>query len=481
MESMKTHSPYPERSEQLISLEKGKLPPQAVDLEEVVLGAMLIDKRGVDEAIAILKPNFFYKEAHQHIFTAIDQLYENQNPVDIMTVSAELKKMGKLDAAGGEFNLVQLTQAVASSAHIEFHSRIVMQKFMQREVIKISNLMIEDAYDETTDVFDLVDNAYDHLNKISEVQASSNESIPSDLMGEVIQKGKDIFSGKVKPGIETPIKRLTNKAGGWRDGELIIMAARPGMGKTSFALLSAYLPAKAGIPTAFFSLEMAKKPLVARLISMEARVNSNKFNTHGLDDHDLERIEKVKAEIQKAKLYIDDTAELTIKTLRIKVKRLIQKYGVEMVVIDYLQLMEGNEKNREQEISKISRGLKLLTQEMQIPIIALSQLSRGVETRGGSKRPLLSDLRESGAIEQDADMVMFFYRPEYYRIKEWDDYGQGPTVGEAEYIVAKNRNGGLVRNRMKFEAEFTKFSDMEEEDEQAPIEFPEEDNDDLPF
>lgn len=472
---------YPTSS--IISLEKGKIPPQAIDMEEAVIGGMLTDRRGLDEVMAIMKAENFYKESHQHIFKAIESLFDRQEPVDLLTVSSELKKMQKLAAIGGEFHLIQLTQKIGSSAHIEFHARIIIQHYVKRELIRMSNIMIEDSYDESADIFDLLDKAYEHLNNVSQIQVGSIEELPSQLFEDVIQKGKDIYSGAIKPGIETPITRLTNKAGGWREGELIIFAARPGMGKTAFALKCAYEPAKMGIPTAFFSMETAKRPLVARLISMESEVDGNKFNTSGLDDLDLEKIEKASAEVMKAKLYIDDSSMVTIKDLRIKIKRMIQEHGIKMVVIDYLQLMSGNEKNREQEISKISRGLKLLAMEMGIPIIALSQLSRSVETRGGSKRPLLSDLRESGAIEQDADMVVFIYRPEYYSLKEWDDYGEVPCVGEAEYIVAKNRNGGLVRNRMKFTAKYTKFSDLEDEQstQQSLDMDSQDDNDDIPF
>lgn len=473
---------YETRSSQIISLEKGKIPPQAIDMEEVVLGAMMIDQRGLDEAIEILESRYFYKESHQHIFEAIDNLVESKNPVDLLTVSDQLKRNAKLEAVGGEFYLIQLTQKVGSSAHIEFHSRIIMQKHIQRSLIKSSNEIIEEAYDETIDVFDLLDRAYDELNAATNLEITAKEVTPGDLINDVVKRGRDIKEGNIEPGIFTPIKNLTAKAGGWRDGELIILAARPGMGKTSFALLCAYLPSKTGIPTAFFSLEMSKMALVARLISMESEVDGNKFNAHGLSVADAERITKVSKEINKAELFIDDSENSTIKQLRIKAKRMVREHGIRLIVIDYLQLMSGDEKNREQEISKISRGLKKLAMELALPIIALSQLSRAVETRGGSKRPMLSDLRESGAIEQDADMVGFIYRPEYYMLDEWDDYGNIPCQGEAEYIIAKNRNGGLVRNRMKFQAKYTKFSDIEVKDEnELPFDAPEGDNDDLPF
>ena len=463
----------------IISLEKGKLPPQAVDVEEIVLGALMIDERSIEDVVERLKPEHFYKDENQKIYSAIFTLIKEEKPVDLLTVSAQLKKDKNLNAVGGEFRLIQLTQKVSSSAHTEYHSHIIIQKSIQRQMIKHSNDLIEEAYGET-DVFDLLEKGYDVLNKISSMKVTSKEETPKDLLKTVIQKGVDIKSGKVKPGIATPIKNFTKKTGGWRDGELIIIAARPGMGKTAFALLCAYEPAKQGIPTAFFSLEIKKEGLVARIASMEAEVDGNKFNAWGLDPEDLEKIKAASETINSAQIHIDDSDNGTIHELRLKLKRMIKEHGIRLAVIDYLQLMSGTGNNREQEISQISRGLKKLAMELSIPIIALSQLSRAVETRGGSKRPMLSDLRESGAIEQDADMVSFLYRPEYYRLSEWDDYDGISCIGEAEYIVAKNRNGGLVRNRMKFDAKYTKFSDIIESENEA-FDFTEENKDDIPF
>lgn len=467
------------KQDKIISLSKGKIPPQAVDLEEAVLGAMMIDTKGVDEVIDMLSYDNFYKQQHKHIFEAINMLVEKREPVDLLTVSSQLKKNATLELAGGEFYLVQLTQKVSSSANIVFHSRIILQHFIKRELIKNSNSIIDDAYDETVDVFDLLDNAYEHLNGVTNFQVSSNEQKPCELISEVIQRGKDIYNGKIKAGIFTPISNLTNKSGGWRNTELIIIAARPGMGKTSFGLSCAYEPSKRGIPTAFFSLEMKKGALVSRLASMEAEIDGNKFNSIGLSEDDVKRIESIMKEIDSSELYIDDTSNATIKYVRIKIKRMIREHGIKFVVIDYLQLMDGEGKNREQQIANISRGLKNIAMEMNIPVMALSQLSRAVESRGGSKRPMLSDLRESGAIEQDADVVGFIYRPEYYMLSNWDDYNGVSCIDEAEYIIAKNRNGGLVRNRMKFKAEYTKFSDIEIKDtKQMAID---ENDDDLPF
>lgn len=439
----------------------GRVPPQAIDLEEAVLGALLIDKRGFDEIGDILIPEMFYKDQHVKIYRGILNLYSETSSVDLMTITRQLEKEGTLDEIGGVHYLIGLTQKVASSAHIERHARIIVQKYIQRRLIENSTNTIESAYDNENDVLELLDNAYSNLNEIADASIKTGDVHFSDLIDTQIERGVKIYNGEIKAGLSTPIKNLNVKTGGWRDTELIILAARPGMGKTAFALACGLHTAKQDIPVAIFSLEMSKEKLTDRIISMEAEVDGNKFNIDGLNKFDVERIERYKPILKKIPLYIDDNANLSITQFQVKAKRLKHKFGVGLIIVDYLQLMVGKGNNREQEISKISRGLKMTAKELNIPIIALSQLSRSVESRGGSKRPLLSDLRESGAIEQDADMVQFLYRPEYYGITEWeDDYDRESTDGECEYIVAKNRNGGLTRNRMKFEGRYTKFSDL---------------------
>lgn len=455
-------------------LEKGKLPPQALELEDAVLGALMIDKKSIIE-IDFLDYSMFYKESNKLIFKAITDLYVESNNIDILTVGNQLRKDGNLDLIGGDWHLIQLTQKLSSSAHIETHARIIVQKFIQRNLIDISSELTNDAYDETSDVLDLLDSAYTKLNSVTEQTIRKQETEFKDVISSVLDRGIKIYNGDIKAGISTPIRQLTDKSGGWRDTELIIMAARPGMGKTAFALKCAREAISNNIPTAFFSLEMSTEQLTARLLSMEYRIDNHKFNISGLDITDQSIISDGYKELSKLPLYIDDTASLTIEQFKIKAKRLKSKHDIGLIVLDYLQLMgSSNSKgNREQEISKISRGLKMIAKELKIPVIALSQLSRAVESRGGSKRPMLSDLRESGAIEQDADMVMFFYRPEYYGITEWDDYDNVQTVNEAEYIVAKNRNGALVRNRMRFEGKYTLFSDLEDDNTWDDNEFQE--------
>ncbi|MBT8254048.1 MAG: replicative DNA helicase [Bacteroidia bacterium] len=453
----------------IINLEKGKIPPQAIDLEEVVLGAMMIDKKGVDEVIDILSPDAFYKEAHQNIFEAIFKLFENSEPIDLLTVSAQLKKDKRLDMVGGDFYLISLTQKVSSSAHIEFHARIILQKFIQRSLIKISNEIIEDAYDETQDVFDLLDRAESRLYDVTQGNIKKSSETAQELVIQAKRKIEEISNKEGLSGIPSGFDKVDRVTSGWQESDLIIIAARPGMGKTALTLsMARNMAVNQDIAVAFFSLEMSSVQLITRLISSETGLSSEKLRTGRLEKHEWEQLNvKVKA-LEKAPLFIDDTPSLSIFDLRAKARRLKSQHDIKLVVVDYLQLMTSGASqkggNREQEISMISRNLKALAKELSVPVIALSQLSRAVETRGGSKRPLLSDLRESGAIEQDADIVSFIYRPEYYKIEEWDDEDRTPTEGQAEFIVAKHRNGGLDSIRLKFIAQLGKFDNLDDFD-----------------
>jgi replicative DNA helicase len=453
----------------IINLERGKIPPQALDLEEVVLGAMMIDKKGVDEVIDILSADAFYKEAHQYIFEAIFKLFENSEPIDLLTVSSQLKKDQRLDQVGGDFYLISLTQKVSSSAHIEFHARIILQKFIQRSLIKISNEIIEDSYDETKDVFDLLDKAEAKLYEVTQGNIKKSSETAQDLVIQAKKKIEEISNKEGLSGIPSGFDKLDKLTSGWQESDLIIVAARPGMGKTALTLsMARNIAVNQNIPVAFFSLEMASVQLITRLISSETGLSSEKLRTGRLEKHEWEQLNVKVKSLEKAPLFIDDTPSLSIFDLRAKARRLSSQHGIKLIVVDYLQLMTagGGQKggNREQEISMISRNLKALAKELSIPVIALSQLSRAVETRGGSKRPLLSDLRESGAIEQDADIVSFIYRPEYYKIDEWDDEERTPTEGQAEFIVAKHRNGGLDNIRLKFIGHLGKFDNLDDFD-----------------
>jgi replicative DNA helicase len=468
MENFKNVNPIKVDKTTIINLEKGKLPPQVIDMEEAVLGAMMIDKKGVDDVIDILQPDAFYKDAHKHIFEAILQLFTETQPIDLLTVSSQLKKNGKLDLAGGDFYLIQLTQKIASSAHIEFHSRIILQKFIQRSLIRISSEIIEESYDETTDVFDLLDKAESKLYEVTQGNIKRSSETAQSLVLQAKKRIEEIAGKEGLSGIATGFEKLDQVTSGWQPSDLIIIAARPGMGKTAFVLsMARNVAIQFGHAVAVFSLEMASVQLITRLISSETGLSSEKLRTGKLEKHEWEQLSTKVKDLEKAPLFIDDTPSLSIFDLRAKCRRLASQHGIKLIIIDYFQLMTagGNGKgggNREQEISTISRNLKALAKELNVPVIALSQLSRAVETRGSSKRPLLSDLRESGAIEQDADIVSFIYRPEYYKIEEWDDDEQSPTAGQAEFIIAKHRNGGLENIRLKFLGHLGKFDNLED-------------------
>ena len=428
MENIRNVNPVKVDKSSIINLEKGKLPPQALDLEEAVLGAMMIDKKGVDEVIDILQPDAFYKEAHKFIFEAIVQLFNDTQPIDLLTVSAQLKKSGKLDQVGGDFYLIQLTQKISSSAHIEFHSRIILQKFIQRSLIKISSEIIEEAYDETTDIFDLLDQAESKLYEVTQGNIKRSSETAQSLVIQAKKRIEEIAGKEGLSGVATGFHDLDKLTSGWQPSDLIIIAARPGMGKTAFVLsMARNIAIDFNHGVAVFSLEMSSVQLITRLISSETGLSSEKLRTGKLEKHEWEQLSIKVKDLEKAPLYIDDTPSLSIFDLRAKARRLASQYGIRMIIIDYLQLMTAggaagkNGGNREQEISTISRNLKALAKELNVPVIALSQLSRAVETRGSSKRPLLSDLRESGAIEQDADIVSIIYLPEYYKNDERDD------------------------------------------------------------
>lgn len=811
MENLRNINPIKVDKTTIINLEKGKLPPQALDLEEAVLGAMMIDKKGVDEVIDILQPDAFYKDAHKYIFEAIVQLFTDTQPIDLLTVSAQLKKNAKLDLVGGDFYLIQLTQKISSSAHIEFHSRIILQKFIQRSLIKISSEIIEESYDETTDVFDLLDKAESKLYEVTQGNIKRSSETAQSLVIQAKKRIEEIANKEGLSGVATGFEKLDKVTSGWQPSDLIIIAARPGMGKclgkgtkvlmfdgtlkkvediapgellmgddseprmvksiargrekmywihqkkaisyrvneshilslkrsrnegghkkgdvlnitvkeyltksekfksnykgykvavdfsekqvslepyylglwlgdghsysqritniddevihylneyanrleselvvyeqadktngygivnrnkhtseefstciqtelrqlnviqnkhipqsylinskqnrlellagiidadgyytsefncfeivqkneklaqqikflcdslgfrtslkkkktsikstgyegeafrlrifgnineiptkierkkarewnskvdwkvtgikvefdcvddyygfeidgnrlflledmtvthnTAFVLsMARNMAIDFNQPVAVFSLEMSSVQLITRLISSETGLSSEKLRTGKLEKHEWEQLSVKVKNLEKAPLYIDDTPSLSIFDLRAKARRLSSQHGIKMIIVDYLQLMTagGGGKgggNREQEISTISRNLKALAKELSVPVIALSQLSRAVETRGSSKRPLLSDLRESGAIEQDADIVSFIYRPEYYKIDEWDDDERSPTEGQAEFIIAKHRNGSLENIRLKFIGSLGKFDNLDD-------------------
>lgn len=464
MESARKHQSTNNKSLKINAIDRGKVPPQAVDLEEAVLGAMMIDKKGLNETIEILQEGFFYRPEHQYIFSAIATLFNESQPIDLLTVSNQLRKDGKLEAVGGDYYLIGLTQKVSSSAHIEFHARVIQEKYVMRKLIEISSNIIDKAYDETTDIFDLLDESESEIFKITDGSLKSSYSDSKTLVFEAIEQIKAMSEKEGLSGVPSGFNAIDKITSGWHPADLVILAARPGMGKTAFVLsMAKNITVDHQMPVAVFSLEMSSVQLITRLIVGETGISSDKIKKGNLTDAEWKQLyTKVKG-LENAPLYIDDTPALNVFDLRAKCRRLVSQHGVKLIIIDYLQLMttrDGGNGNREQEISTISRNLKAIAKELNVPVIALSQLSRAVETRGGTKRPLLSDLRESGAIEQDADIVSFIYRPEYYKLDHWDDDEATPSAGQAEFIIAKHRNGALENVRLRFISDQAKFTDL---------------------
>ncbi len=441
----------------------GKVPPQAVDLEEAVLGALMLEKDAINHVVDILNAESFYKNSHQEIYKAIIELFNKQEPVDILTVTNQLRKNGTLELAGGPYYITELTSKVSSAAHVEFHARIITEKAIKRELIRIATEVHREAYEDTTDVFDLLDKTEQAIFDVSEINIRKDYADMKSVMAEAIMEleTKKLHSDSLT-GIPTGFTDLDRITSGWQRSDLIIIAARPSMGKTAFvvsAMRNAAVDFKK--PVAIFSLEMASIQLVNRLISAEAELESDKIKKGNLEEYEWEQLTHKTRALADAPIFIDDTPALSILELRAKARKLVSQHHVELIIIDYLQLMTGDNTksggNREQEIASISRSLKNIAKELNIPIIALSQLSRAVEVRGGSKRPQLSDLRESGSIEQDADLVLFLYRPEYYGITQ-DEEGNN-VKGMAEVIISKHRNGSLGTVKLKFIGQFTKFTD----------------------
>jgi len=442
----------------------GKLPPQAIDVEEAVLGTLMIEEDAYDTVADILDVKSFYKEEHRKIFEVIKDLATHEKKVDLLTVTQSLTDRNELDEVGGALYITQLTNRVTTSAHLEFHARIIAQKYIQRELIRISSEIQTKSYDSSTDVDDLIDFAETSLFGVTEGNIKK-EALPikpllkeaTELIEEASRR-KDGLSGI--PSGFTALDRITS---GWQNTDLVIVAARPAMGKTAFVLsMARNIGVDYKKPIAIFSLEMSNIQLMNRLIVSETEIDAEKIKNGHLADWEWEQFHRKVSNLEEAPIYIDDTPALSIFEFRAKCRRLKMQCDISMVIIDYLQLMtagkENSRGNREQEVSMISRSLKAIAKEINIPIIALSQLNRSVETREG-KRPQLSDLRESGAIEQDADLVLFIHRPEYYGITE--DENNNSLLGIAEIIVAKHRNGSVGDVKLAFRKNQVKFVDLD--------------------
>lgn len=456
------------RKPDLSTLVYGKVPPQAPELEEAVLGAIMLEKDKLAEVLEIIQsPECFYVDANQKIYTAIRSLFDKGMPVDLLTVTEELRRSSDLEIVGGAYYLTRLTMSVVTSAHVEAHARIVMEKYIMRELIRISGEVISDAYSDGSDVFDLLDKAESNLYEITDKHLRKNFK---SLKEVIVNTVKEIEEAKNKKedvtGVPTGFSQLDKLTSGWQKNALIIVAARPAVGKTAFCLnlaMNAAMNSSKPFPVAFFSLEMGAGELVKRMLAAQTEVSMDAITKGRMQEHEFVQMTQRMNRLAASPIFLDDQAALNIFELRAKARRLKQRHDIQMIIIDYLQLMQADVNkggNREQEISKISRDLKSLAKELEIPIIALSQLNRSVENRKESKVPQLSDLRESGAIEQDADMVMFLYRPEYYGINN-DEMGT-PIEGETHIHIAKNRAGSTDTVKVRFIKEYQKFVDLED-------------------
>ena len=449
------------------SLSYGKIPPQARELEEAVLGASMLEKGAFDIVSEILLPECFYVEAHENIFRCMMSLQQKSQPIDILTVVEELRFREFLEGVGGPYAVTKLTNAVVSTANIDAHARIILQKFIQRELIRISGEVIGEAYEDSTDVFDLLNSTEEKIFNVTKNFLKQDYKEMTTALAQAVTRIDHLRTQTEDiSGVPSGFISLDRVTYGWQPTDLIILAARPSVGKTAFALNlarnAALHPTK---PTAvgFFSLEMSAAQLVQRILSAESEIPLEKISRGKMEDYEYQQLHtKGIKRLETAPIFIDDTAALNIFELRAKARRLVNKHNVGIIIIDYLQLMSGSadkNSNREQEISTISRNLKALAKELSIPIIALSQLSRAVETRKESKVPQLSDLRESGAIEQDADMVMFIYRPEYYEVNS-NEQGES-TKGETHIRIAKHRNGSLENIVLQAHLHIQRFEEMD--------------------
>ena len=450
-----------------IDSQYGHLQPQALEIEDVVLGALMIDKDAFSIVSEIIRPETFYEPRNQKIFTAIRHLNMNERPVDILTVTEELKREGTLEDVGGGARIVELSSRVASSAHIEYHANILAQKFLARQLITFAGQIESEAFDETSDIAELMQHAEGRLFEISQKNMRQDYTQVEPVVRqavEILQKASASSGGLT--GVASGFTKLDDITSGWQPSDLVIIAGRPAMGKTSFALsISKNVVVNYDEPIAFFSLEMNNVQLVNRLISNTCEIAGNKMLSGQLTPDEWERLDKNLQKLKEAPLYIDDTPGLSVFELRTKARRLVREKGVKVIMIDYLQLMNANGmkfNSRQEEVSTISRSLKGLAKELDIPILALSQLNRTVENREGleGKRPQLSDLRESGAIEQDADMVLFVHRPEYYHI--FQDEKGNDLHGMAQIIIAKHRKGATGDVLLTFQGEYTRFENPED-------------------
>ena len=438
-------------------MELGKVPPQDIEAEQAVVGSMLTDQDAVVAAIETLKPEDFYREDNKIIYEAILNIYNRAEPIDIITLKSELSSMGKLDAVGGLEYIAQLPDKVPTTSNVDRYIKIVQDKAMLRNLIKTANEIISLGYDQTEDVEDVMDHAEKKIFDVMQRKNQKGYTSIKDILIESFTKLEELYNQKQHvTGVPTGFIELDKKTAGLHGSELILIAARPAMGKSAFALnIGTYAATRANIPVAIFSLEMSKDQIGNRILCSEALVDSNNVRTGELNDEELSKLAETSGELSQAQIFVDDTPGISVMEIRAKCRKLKLEKNIGLVIIDYLQLIQGSGKSssREQEIAEISRSLKILAKEIDVPVIALSQLSRAVESRP-DHRPMLSDLRESGSIEQDADIVMFLYRDDYYN-------EESEKKNIAEVIIAKQRSGSTGTVELAWLGNYTKFANLE--------------------
>lgn len=438
-------------------MELGKVPPHDIEAEQAVIGSMLTDQEAVYAAIERLKPEDFYREDNKQIYTAILNIYNKAEPIDIITLKAELSSMGKLDAVGGLEYIVELPEKVPTTANVDRYIKIVEEKSLLRNLIRAANEILSSGYAQEDDVENIVDYAEKKIFDVMQKKSQKGYTTIKDVLVESFTKLEELYNQKEHiTGVPTGFAELDKKTAGLHGSELILIAARPAMGKSAFALnIGSYAATRANVPVAIFSLEMSKEQVGNRILCSEALVDSNNVRTGELNDEELGKLAETSGELSQAPIYIDDTPGISVMEIRAKCRKLKLEKNIGLVIIDYLQLIQGSGKtsSREQEIAEISRSLKILAKEIEVPVIALSQLSRAVEARP-DHRPMLSDLRESGSIEQDADIVMFLYRDDYY-----NEDSEKKNI--AEVIIAKQRAGSTGTVELAWLGKYTKFANLE--------------------
>lgn len=455
-----------ERKTKIITGDLGKLPPQAIDIEEAVLGALMLEKDSLQDVVNVISPDVFYKEAHREIYSAILSLHDNNSPVDILTVTNQLRSNGKLEIAGGPYYITQLTSRIASSANIEFHAGIILQKYIARELLKLSGEITKTAYEDESDVFDLLEDIDKKLSRVNEFSVRGGSMLHiSDASTKSIDelKRREITFKQGKPtGVPTGIHDFDKLTGGWQKSFLNILAGRPGMGKTALMLHFVKSAARAKFHTCIYTLEMSEVSLANRMLLSMCNVDSDRFKKGSVNKEDWDSISFAKQDLDKLPIYIDPNPSVTLRYIKSNSRIQKKKGKCDIIFIDYLQLVDMStgekNRNRENEVAQASRQCKIIAKELDIPVVLLCQLSRKVEERKGN-RPELQDLRESGAIEQDADLVTFIYRPEYYGIEY--DGGGNKTEGVGELINAKHRDGSTEDIRFRYNPSMTKIGDYD--------------------